>query len=405
MDAKQDAKGSVDAKKVPAGDACKECFTVWMTAFSTMEWEEFCSWSATAEGAGPVAEAAATLSGQPKDFFAESVSEDSQIGMRLERPFIVMNRLEYKSFMGKEPTSRDPKVPTLTVPTADGKSETVWAFKDPAQPFRKLILYNDMVTNRMQQIMTEDAHLYAKQGEVMSGFTANARQVKSGLANLFTVTVPCMHDVRDKIGIIKSEVLDNRTTGTASAVHATDPAEAASKQVHGPRGAGEVESSDEEPSLRTRVVPTLLSKLGNMHEQTSAGRKRRKPSAALATALSKPDLSGAKGSQWGRSQCGRTAAADDDSDSDGASIATCAASGQKWIIKLDMDKLLSGSSNLGREIRFATDAMNKAGDVERLLIKKHLKLVWASEAFLFVVLYCWCSCVQCWATAKGCTDA
>ena len=142
QDSEWDAYVDVDSRdsskgQKPTEDCCKACGSLYRAAFGFLEWEEFCTWSTADEGNASIALAEESLQDpSSKGFFPEDVSDCVACGIGVITPVLLMDKSQYTKAFGKPPSSRDPKIPTLTLGTGL-KEEKFWAFRDPEAQYRK----------------------------------------------------------------------------------------------------------------------------------------------------------------------------------------------------------------------------------------------------------------------------
>jgi len=141
------------APLLPAGDQCVECQAFHAKHFAHLKWSDFIQWCETEAGQTAVNEARATARGDHRDFVLDTISAETRVFFRIERPMVVMNEREYKNYFNKPPPSvRGPKVPTLTLPKESnpGESEKVWCFEDPSMPMRRCMMVTEIGDKRLQ---------------------------------------------------------------------------------------------------------------------------------------------------------------------------------------------------------------------------------------------------------------
>ena len=152
--------------KVAVGDRCMDCETVRSAAFGHMEWEAYASHVQSEQGQVDLKQARETESGEKRLWVPESAHSLQGTRYVLQRSCLIMSPAEYKKEFGKPgPGSRGPRVPMVTLPSesADGGDMEYYAFFDPANPFRRLLIQQEIGDFRQGHSLDQSDNRYEAQ--------------------------------------------------------------------------------------------------------------------------------------------------------------------------------------------------------------------------------------------------
>ena len=131
---------------------------LWKAGHAYMEWDELGQLASESQMfSDGVAKAREMYQkGERLKVDLQSVSTNTQVGLFLDRSYIVISEREMRRHaeLSRIKTSSLAKLPSLEVPHEDcsGEMETVFVFADPSQPFRKAMVRVGCSNDR-QQVM------------------------------------------------------------------------------------------------------------------------------------------------------------------------------------------------------------------------------------------------------------
>ena len=118
-----------------------------------------------------------------RPFFAAEIAKRQNSFLRIEKSFIVLSKSELGRCIGRDVRAKDPRTHTMRLQTSDGE-ETVYVFRDPANPHRRLVSGHWMAEEKCEVIMGADSHYHTEQAAETMKASYHARCKESGEADL-----------------------------------------------------------------------------------------------------------------------------------------------------------------------------------------------------------------------------
>eukprot|EP00971_Amphidinium_carterae_P352906 6492769-Amphidinium_carterae.4 len=170
-------------------DKCEECYTLHEQAFFWLDWQALCARHHKDKAfAGIVGDARQAKAGhRHKPAVDEEVVAATKVELELERSFICLSDREMRrdASVSRIPKGALKSVPQIEVPgEGGGERETVYCFKEPSEPYRKLHVKVNIASQHTRTPMPLRNFVYAEQGGDVQNWLVETTAAETGVANL-----------------------------------------------------------------------------------------------------------------------------------------------------------------------------------------------------------------------------
>ncbi|CAK0888815.1 unnamed protein product, partial [Prorocentrum cordatum] len=232
-------KKTAGIMEVAMGNKCEECFSLWVDAFSHLEWGDLCELS---QGDEEIKQSVITArkvfnEHEPPPKPVQEAAERTEHTIESRRSYIVLTESDLGKALGAR---RITKAATSSLYTAevpkedeDGWEMAYW-FVNPMVPYRTVDVVSRTGVSRDHFVMGRTKQLWPNQGPVMSTHRTQLMHNEKGIMNIIT---------KDKMGylwkledFLQSRLGENTEGGTEG--QALPPGGAPPKQAEPLRRAG-----------------------------------------------------------------------------------------------------------------------------------------------------------------------
>ena len=146
--------------QVPCDGHCEQCYTLWSQNFPWMSWESLVTRhsddKAFAELVREVREI--RVGSKPAPAVRESVVTEGRV--KLQRSFLTLLEREMKRDTGlnRIPKTAIKNLPSVTMKNEQGNEETMFVFRDPQEPHRRLLVTCDVATTQQRHDLPSFTH-------------------------------------------------------------------------------------------------------------------------------------------------------------------------------------------------------------------------------------------------------
>ncbi|CAK0905483.1 unnamed protein product [Prorocentrum cordatum] len=184
-------KKTAGTMEVAMGNKCEECFSLWVDAFSHLEWGDLCELS---QGDEEIKQSVITArkvfnEHEPPPKPVQEVAERTEHTIESRRSYIVLTESDLRKALGAR---RITKAATSSLYTAevpkedeDGWEMAYW-FVNPMVPYRTVDVASRTGVSRDHFVMDRTKQLWPNQGPVMSTHRTQLMHNEKGIMNIIT---------------------------------------------------------------------------------------------------------------------------------------------------------------------------------------------------------------------------